>query len=115
MESKYQEEESLEDIPETEINNILGTGEADSKHSNQAYGSFRGGRHDDSRYHLAGFMKHEYRRRIRSPLDAGITAILFLSLLGALVVGVVRPLLSHDSPLSQPLSQMFFMEVPESS
>eukprot|EP00465_Bigelowiella_longifila_P013978 CAMPEP_0185262918 /NCGR_PEP_ID=MMETSP1359-20130426/10935_1 /TAXON_ID=552665 /ORGANISM="Bigelowiella longifila, Strain CCMP242" /LENGTH=114 /DNA_ID=CAMNT_0027849989 /DNA_START=178 /DNA_END=522 /DNA_ORIENTATION=- len=114
MESKYQEESSTEDIPENEMNNILGE-EHDSKYSVQAYGSFRGGNHDDSRHHLAGFMKHEYRRRIRSPLDAGITAILFLSILGALVVGVVRPLLSHDSPLSRPLSQMFYMEVPESS
>mmetsp|Transcript_6831 Transcript_6831/g.9431 ORF Transcript_6831/g.9431 Transcript_6831/m.9431 type:complete len:115 (+) Transcript_6831:220-564(+) len=84
--------------------NILG----DRKSGESFYGSFRGGNFDDSRQNIAGFMKHEYRRRIRSPLDAGITAILFLSILGALVVGIIRPLLNKHSLLSEPLSQMFF-------
>mmetsp|Transcript_11850 Transcript_11850/g.17658 ORF Transcript_11850/g.17658 Transcript_11850/m.17658 type:complete len:109 (+) Transcript_11850:83-409(+) len=71
------------------------------------YGSFdRRDPHSDSKENIAGFLKHEYRRRIRSPLDAGVTAFLFLSLLAALVVGVMRPLLHKDSPLSRPLSQI---------
>ncbi|GAB5369601.1 hypothetical protein AAMO2058_001419100 [Amorphochlora amoebiformis] len=72
------------------------------------YGSFLEGppAHNDSRQNIAGFLKHEYRRRIRSPLDAGITAIIFLSLLATLIIGVVHPLFKHDSPLSRPLSQI---------
>eukprot|EP00467_Chlorarachnion_reptans_P003993 CAMPEP_0114493624 /NCGR_PEP_ID=MMETSP0109-20121206/4207_1 /TAXON_ID=29199 /ORGANISM="Chlorarachnion reptans, Strain CCCM449" /LENGTH=109 /DNA_ID=CAMNT_0001670585 /DNA_START=309 /DNA_END=638 /DNA_ORIENTATION=+ len=72
-----------------------------------AYGSFQGGRFQDSRENIAGFLKYEYRRRVRSPLDAGITVVLVATLLGALIVGVVRPLLNHDSPLNTPLVQMF--------
>uniref|UniRef100_A0A7S2XDA6 Uncharacterized protein n=1 Tax=Lotharella oceanica TaxID=641309 RepID=A0A7S2XDA6_9EUKA len=71
------------------------------------YGSLGNESLNDSRQNIAGFLKHEYRERIRSPLDAGITAVLFISLLVALFVGVVRPLLRDDSSLNKPLSQMF--------